>query len=286
MRETTTVSPLCLKRLTSIDAPTCPLSAKRFTSRCKKNSHLPRRETAMKSATEAYKWKTVRHGRNCSRETIAKFAARMLKRHVDPHPLFRANKYHCCRGLQPDRRRPPEGDNRGRHASRRAAAAVAVHRHQISGHAAEHATDLQQLAAGSGGRKDWTVPHAIDAGDSRHDSLPLPWSSSPVGARCERCKDYRRPSDYGCRRRYAARAEAAASVSLGFTNRHHIRIFRRDSGRHRSDAGTACFHISAFKGTTRKRVHKGSISVSLPFLPLAGNSSDRQPPAQFALSFR
>src|SRR5439155_4562547 len=31
--------------------------------------------------------------------------------HVDPHPLFRASKYHCCSGLQPDRRRPPEGDN-------------------------------------------------------------------------------------------------------------------------------------------------------------------------------
>src|SRR6516225_145393 len=87
----------------------------------------------------------------------------------------------------------------GRHASRRAAAAVAVHRHQISGHATEHAFDLQQLAAGAGGRKDWTVPHAIDAGDSRHDSRPLPWSSNPVGARCERCKDYRRPGGYGCR---------------------------------------------------------------------------------------
>jgi hypothetical protein len=139
-----------------------------------------------------------------------------VKRHVDPHPLFRASKHHCCRGLQPDRRRPPEGDNRGRHASRRAAAAVAVHRHQISGHATDHAFDLQQLAAGAGGRKDWTVPHAIDAGDSRYDSRPLPWSSSPVGTRCERCKDYRRPSAYGCRRRHAARAEAAASVSLGF----------------------------------------------------------------------
>ena len=87
-------------------------------------------------------------------------------------------------------------------------------------------------------------------------SRPLPWSSSPVGARRERCRDYRRPRGYGCRRRHAARAEAAASVSLGFTNRHHIRIFRRDSGSHRSDAGTACFHISACKGTARKGVHK------------------------------
>src|SRR5215467_14276449 len=78
---------------------------------------------------------------------------RQVKRHVDPHPLFRASKYHCCGGLQPDRRRPPEGDNRGRHASRRAAAAVAVHRHQISGHATEHAFDLQQLAAGAKGGK-------------------------------------------------------------------------------------------------------------------------------------
>ena len=99
-----------------------------------------------------------------------------------------------------------------------------------SGHATEHAFDLQQRAAGAGGRKDWTVPHAIEAGDSRRDSRPLPWSSSPVGARCERCKDCRRPRGYGCRRRHAARAEAAASVSLGFTNRHHIRIFRRDFG--------------------------------------------------------
>ncbi|HEY2140068.1 MAG TPA: sulfite exporter TauE/SafE family protein, partial [Chthoniobacterales bacterium] len=39
-----------------------------------------------------------------------------VERHVDPYPLFRASKYHCCRGLQPDRRRPPEGGNRGRHA--------------------------------------------------------------------------------------------------------------------------------------------------------------------------
>src|SRR5262245_35516630 len=84
-----------------------------------------------------------------------------VKRHVDPHPLCRASKYHCCRGLQPDRCRPAEGDNRGRHASRRIAAAVAVHRHQISGHATEHAFDLQQLAAGAGGRKDWTEPHAM-----------------------------------------------------------------------------------------------------------------------------
>src|SRR5215471_17251477 len=77
--------------------------------------------------------------------------------HVDPHCLFRASKYHCCRVLQPSRRRPPEGDNRGRHANRRAAAAGAIHRHQISGHATEHAFDLQQPAAGVGRRKDWTV---------------------------------------------------------------------------------------------------------------------------------
>src|SRR5262249_47822484 len=95
------------------------------------------------------------------------------KRHVDRHPLFRARKYHCCRGLQPDRCWPPEGDNRGRHAGRRAAAAVAVHGHQISRHAAEHAVDLEQLAAGTGGRKDLAVPHAIDAGDARHGSRPL-----------------------------------------------------------------------------------------------------------------
>ena len=73
-----------------------------------------------------------------------------------------------------------------------------------------------------------------------------------------------------------------ASVSLGFTNRHHIRLFRRDSGRHRSDGGTACFHISACKGTERKNVHKGSIAVSHRFRRLAGNSSDGQPPVQLA----
>ncbi len=202
--------------------------------------------------------------------------------HVDPYPLFRASEYHCCRGLQPDRRRPPEGDDRGRHASRRVAAAVAVHRHQISGHATEHAFDLQQLAAGAGRRKDWTMPRAIDAGDPRDDSRPLPWSSSPVGARCERCKDHRRPRAYGCRRRHAARTEAAASVSLGFANRHRVRIFRRDPGRHRSDARTACFHISACKGTARKSVHEGSIAVSRRFRRLAGNSSDGQPPVQLA----
>jgi hypothetical protein len=60
-----------------------PLSAKRFTSHCQEKQH---------SATEAYQSKTVRHGPNCSRETIANLAARMLKRHVDPHPLFRASK--------------------------------------------------------------------------------------------------------------------------------------------------------------------------------------------------
>jgi hypothetical protein len=85
--------------------------------------------------------------------------------------------------------------------------------------------------------------------------------------------DYRRPSACRYRRHHAARAEAAASVSLGFTNRHHIRIFRRDSGRHRS-VGAACFHISACKGTARKGVHKGSIAVPCRFLRLAGNSSD------------
>ena len=38
----------------------------------------------------------------------------------------------------------------------------------------------------------------------------FPWSSGPVGDRYERCRDYRKPSAYGCRRRHAARAEAAA----------------------------------------------------------------------------
>ena len=82
--------------------------------------------------------------------------------------------------------------------------------------------------------------------------------------------------------RHAARAEAAASVSLGFTNRYHIRIFRRDSGRHCSDAGPACFHISACKGTARKGLHKGSIAVSRCFRRFAGNSSDGKPPVQLA----
>ena len=42
--------------------------------------------------------------------------------------------------------------------------------------------DINAPAIGeiTGGRKDWTVPHAIDAGDSRHDSWLLPWSSSPI----------------------------------------------------------------------------------------------------------
>src|SRR6516162_5260156 len=144
---------------------------------------------------------------------------------------------------------------------------------------------LSNLPQALEGGKTGRLPHAIDAGDSRHDFRALPWSSSPVGARCERCKDYRRPCADGCRRRHAARAEAAASRSLGFTNRHHIRIFRRDSGRHRSDAGTACFHISACKGTARKGVHKGSIAVSRRFRRLAGNSSDGQPPVQLARRF-
>jgi uncharacterized protein len=61
-----------------------------------------------------------------------------------------------------------------------------------------------------------------------------------------------------------------------------IRIFRRDSGSHRSDAGTARFHISACKGTARKGFHKGSLAVSRRFSRLAGNSSDRQPPVQLA----
>jgi hypothetical protein len=42
-----------------------------------------------------------------------------------------------------------------------------------------------------------TVPHAIDAGVSWDDSRPFSWRSSPVSARCERCKDYRRPGAYG-----------------------------------------------------------------------------------------
>jgi hypothetical protein len=42
---------------------------------------------------------------------------RLVKRHVDPHPLFRASEYHRCRGLHLDR--PPEGDNRGRHPAAR-----------------------------------------------------------------------------------------------------------------------------------------------------------------------
>jgi hypothetical protein len=54
-------------------------STKHFTSHCKKNSNLSRRQTTMKSATEAYQSKAVRHGPNCSRETIAKLAARMPK---------------------------------------------------------------------------------------------------------------------------------------------------------------------------------------------------------------
>ena len=72
-------------------------------------------------------------------------------------------------------------------------------------------------------------------------------SSSPVGGRCERCKDYRRPSAYGCRRRHAARTDAAASVSLGFSSRHHIRIFR-GFGRHRSDVGPLVFIFLLAKG--------------------------------------
>ena len=96
----------------------------------------------------------------------------------------------------------------------------------------------------------------IDPGVSRHDPRPLPWSSSPAGGRCERCNDYRRRSSFGCRRHHAARAEAAASVSLGFTNRDHNRIFRRDSGRHHSDVGAACVHISACKGLRGKAFTK------------------------------
>jgi uncharacterized membrane protein YfcA len=59
-------------------------------------------------------------------------------------------------------------------------------------------------------------------------------------------------------------------------------IFRRGSGRHRSDVGAACFYISACKGTEPKGVHKRSIAVSRRFRRLAGNSSDGQPPVQLA----
>src|SRR5262249_48042438 len=48
---------------------------------------------------------------------------------------------------------------------------------------------------------------------------------------------------------------------------------------HRSDAGTACFHISACKGIG---VHKGSFAVSPRFRRLAGDSSGSQPPVQLA----
>ena len=58
--------------------------------------------------------------------------------------------------------------------------------------------------------------------------------------------------------------------------------FSAGFGSHRSDAGTACFHISACKGTARKGFHKGSVAVSRRFRGFAGNSSDRQPPVQLA----
>jgi hypothetical protein len=51
---------------------------------------------------------------------------------------------------------------------------------------------------------------------------------------------------------------------------------------HRSDAGTACFHISACKGIG---VHKGSFAVSPRFRRLAGDSSGSQPPVQLACCF-
>ena len=76
-----------------------------------------------------------------------------------------------------------------------------------------------------------------------------------VGGRCERCEDYRRPSAYGCRRRRAARAEAAASVSLGFINRHHIRIFRWDLEAC-SDVGTVVFIFLLAKGLRGKTFTK------------------------------
>jgi len=100
--------------------------------------------------------------------------------------------------------------------------------------------------------------------------------STPVGARCERCKDYRRPCAYGCRRHHAARAEAAASVSLGVyqpagfweaSQRCRDRLFlsfclQRDCAERRSQRKHRC--ISSFPA--------GSLR----------NSSDGQPPVQLA----
>jgi hypothetical protein len=48
---------------------------------------------------------------------------------------------------------------------------------------------------------------------------------------------------------------------------NHIRMFRRDYGRHRSDAGTACFHISACKGLRGKTFTK---EASLDLVVSAG----------------
>src|ERR1700732_2922885 len=71
--------------------------------------------------TEAHQSEPVWHRPNCRRVTIANPAATMrvspslrlarMLSDVDRHPLFRARKYHCCRGLQLDRRWHPEGDN-------------------------------------------------------------------------------------------------------------------------------------------------------------------------------
>ena len=195
--------------------------------------------------------------------------------------LISSKRHHCCRGLQPDRRRPPERDNRGRHASRRAAAAVAVHRRQISRHAAEHAFDLEQLAAGAGGRKDWTVPRAIDAGDSRHDPGLFLGVRVLLAVDANVAKIIAGLVLMGVggvtllapTLQLQSRLVFPAGITFGFfggfweaSQRCRDRLF-----------SSFCSQRDCGKG-----FHKGSIAVSRDFRRLAGNFSDSQPPVQLA----
>ena len=65
-----------------------------------------------------------------------------------------------------------------------------------------------------------------------------------------------RPSAYGCGRRHAARGEATVSASLGFTNRHHIRIFGGILGGIAAMSGPLVFIYLLAKGLSGRGIHK------------------------------
>src|SRR5262249_27924575 len=167
--------------------------------------------------------------------------------------LFRASKYHCCRVLQPGRRRPPEGDNRGRHASRRAAALLALFidiksAAMLLSMPLIFSNLLQALEGGRTGRSlmqlmpvilgmipglflGVPVLLALDANVAKIIAGLVLMGVGGVTLLAPKLQ-------------LQSRLVLPTGITFGF--------FSGISGRHRSDAGAACFHISTCKGTARK----------------------------------